>query len=66
LVNWFAGQHHIKLKSARLIADNRLTGGTKLKIEQFLKTFEDLIRSFLPGLIFAADETMVKTSDIDG
>jgi GH24 family phage-related lysozyme (muramidase) len=34
-VNWFAGQHRLKLKSARPIAENRLTAGTKLKIEQF-------------------------------
>jgi hypothetical protein len=48
------------------IAGNRLTAGTKLKIEQFLKTFESLIRFFLPELIFGADETMVKRSNIDG
>jgi hypothetical protein len=62
-VNWFACQPRVKLKSARAISENRLTAGTKLKIEQFFKTFEDLIGSFLPELIFGADETMVNRSD---
>jgi hypothetical protein len=44
-VNWFAGQHRLKIKSARSIAENRLTAGTKFKIEQFSKTFQDLIKS---------------------
>jgi hypothetical protein len=43
-VNWFAGQHRLKLKSAMPIAENRLTAGTKFKIEQFFKTFENLIK----------------------
>jgi hypothetical protein len=43
-VNWFAGQHRLKLKSARPIAENRLIAGTKLKIEQFFNTLEDLIK----------------------
>jgi hypothetical protein len=58
-LNWFAGQHRLKIKSARLIAGNRLTAGTKLKIEPFSKTFDDLIQSFLLELIFSADETIV-------
>jgi hypothetical protein len=53
------------MKSARPVIENRLTAGTKRKIEQFLKTFEGLIRSFLPELIFGADETMVKGSNLD-
>jgi hypothetical protein len=32
-VNWFGGQYPLKLKSARPIAENRLTVRTKLKIE---------------------------------
>jgi hypothetical protein len=65
-VNWFAGQYRLKLKSPRPIKKNGLTAGTKHKIEQFFRTFQDLIRSFLLELIFGADETIVKRSDIDG
>jgi hypothetical protein len=43
-MNWFAAQHRLKLKSARPIAENRLTAWTKHKIEQFFKTLEDLIK----------------------
>jgi hypothetical protein len=62
-MNWFGGQHRLKLKYARPIAGNRLTAGTKLKIEQIFKTFEDLIRSFLPELIFGTDKTTVKVNE---
>jgi hypothetical protein len=48
-VNWFAGQHQLKLKSASPIAENCLIAGTKLKIEQFFKTFEDFNQSFRPN-----------------
>jgi hypothetical protein len=58
-VNWFASQHRLKLKSVRPIAENRLIAETKLKIARFFKTFEDLIRSFLPEVIFSTDETMM-------
>jgi hypothetical protein len=51
-VNWLEGQHRLRLKSARPIAGNPVTAGTKFKIDQFFKTFEDLIRSFFPELIF--------------
>jgi hypothetical protein len=61
-MNWFTGQRRLKPKCARPISGNRLTAGTKLKIEQFFKTFEDLIRSFLPELIFGADKTMVNVN----
>jgi hypothetical protein len=44
-VNWLTGQHRRKLKSARTITQNRLIARTKLSIEQFFKTFEDLIKS---------------------
>jgi hypothetical protein len=57
-LNWFACQHRLKLKYARSIAGNRPTAATKLKIEQLFKAFEDLIRSFLPKLIFGTDKTM--------
>jgi hypothetical protein len=40
--------------------------GTKLEIDQFFKTFEDLIQPFLLELIFGTDETMVKRSNVDG
>jgi hypothetical protein len=63
-INWFAGQYRLKVKYARPIAENRLSPGTKLKMEHFFKTCEDLVLS--PELIFDAGETMVKTSDIDG
>jgi hypothetical protein len=56
VVNWFACQQCLKPKSARSIAQNRLTGGTKLRTEQFFKSFEDLNRSFLLELIFGGDE----------
>jgi hypothetical protein len=46
-VHWFTGQHRLRLKSASPIAENCLNAGTKLKIEQFLKTLEGLNKSFV-------------------
>jgi hypothetical protein len=46
-VNWFPGQHRLKLKSARPIVENRLIAGTKLRIERIFKNLGELIKSFV-------------------